>query len=105
MATIPCLILLYRDIDALEDHTENGGVPNVRIINEHKEKKSQKAKTPRSASAVMRRRAAVGMTILVAMGATVAGKLFKVSIVDNKKYEDMANNCLFVHLPLMVVLM
>lgn len=92
MATIPCLILLYRDMDALEDHTENGGVPNVRIINEHKEKKSQKAKTPRSASAVMRRRAAVGMTILVAMGATVAGKLFKVSIVDNKKYEDMANN-------------
>lgn len=92
MATIPCLILLYGHKNALEDHIENGGVPNVRMINEYKEKKSQKAKASRPASAVMRRRAAVGMTILVAMSAAVAGKLFKVSVVDNKKYENMANN-------------
>ena len=40
----------------------------------------------------MRRRAAVSMTVLVVMGAAVAGKLFKVSIVDNSKYETLANN-------------
>ena len=64
----------------------------MRMINESKEKKKNPEKTPRSASAVMRRRAAVSMTVLVVMGAAVAGKLFKVSIVDNSKYETLANN-------------
>ncbi len=64
----------------------------MRMINESKEKKTKSEKTPRSASAVMRRRAAVSMTVLVVMGAAVAGKLFKVSIVDNSKYETLANN-------------
>ena len=63
------------------------------IHKKRKEKKEKKTEAkPRSASAVMRRRSAVCMTILVVCGAAVAGKLLKVSVVDNQKYETLANN-------------
>ena len=59
------------------------------IHKKRKEKKEKKTEAkPRSASAVMRRRSAVCMTILVVCGAAVAGKLLKVSVVDNQKYES-----------------
>ena len=74
--------------------SENGGVLHVEMIHKkRKEKKEKKTEAkPRSASAVMRRRSAVCMTILVVCGAAVAGKLLKVSVVDNQKYETLANN-------------
>ena len=49
-------------------------------------------KPPRSVSSKMRRRSTICLTILLVFGVGVTGNLFKVSVIDNDKYETMANN-------------
>ncbi|WP_298484035.1 penicillin-binding transpeptidase domain-containing protein [uncultured Ruminococcus sp.] len=57
-----------------------------------KQGENSQKKPSRSASTRMRRRSKVSMAVLMIMCIAVAGKLFKVSVMDNAKYETLANN-------------
>lgn len=49
-------------------------------------------KAPTIGTMHMRRRSGVAMGLLLIFCAAVTGKLFKVSVIDNEKYETLANN-------------
>ena len=64
----------------------------LRQLKDQEHETSEKQKVPLSATAKMRRRTGVAGAILMAFCIAAAGKLFKVSVADNAKYEALANN-------------